>query len=1383
MLTKPLLVPSIDALRLLRRLAFASSALAAVGVVTLNCEVYRRIRLAEQCLETKRQIRALSNGKEEASLALLFEAAENGQDFSHRAMRERRMEEKALQRSISASAGAHGARGQEPMSPATPRREERRHHSREQTAHEIRNATMTMVSTAPTHVYGRPRRHTKPTRQWPEIESREKTPTGTFAPSARKDTLYGDEAAERIKRATMAMTSTAPAHIYGRPPKAVPKAQPNMHDAVATWLDTASDANTLTHVLPASTLDRMDSKPSGLANSRSLETVENVADEVVAYLGTNPTEPEARPGILTLAENLSVTLPNQDVERKYIREASQNTSNPKAKSATPNSPNETTHMTPHNRDIPSLLPSEATQAAFQTELAQDTGEVEASFTNTTSMLDEAANDNLGRHRSPKSLAEHPLPDPKHDELAISVKNDRSDQASSSSNESLFAKSSDCDNAGKSLHESINSSTRLNRAPPEATKGHEQVFQRHQHHDILLQQSPTTNETHSPNFMSWQYLKSLAEWPSSAEEENHPSDGDVTEELQQVSLEDEDAESVHLNIEQQRLPQEDADAETQQINGEPEELRQLWTPFSGSSPAPEDTDAELEDFGNEQRRVPREVIEAGSKQINSEQEESKQWWTPYPRRGLDRDLMPAPLDQHEDSNHSENTVGAPKESPIRTPIIEGDMAALVLKIQNAFSLHGYTAGSTVWSEAAEWSIQRNDFATVDFLYAEFVDKGVLSLSPRYHVVRSLIQWHYEMFKYSERAAGILFPDRLPGRTTSAESDHGRCGSQFSLGERYRVDSLFAVRFLQSLGGWNANSSSLLLHFRRVLAAAKFRGVKPAEELFAVVIRLLASIGDMATAHALYDEMTFYHRIEPSFLTRTLIIRGYARICDWQRVEREVESLHLSGVSRTRPHGYALMINAVLKEYAARASVEQFQNFLVTGISFWGLMPTSHISITAIQAYLSRQRYDLVKEWMETLQILFPQIETETRLFQWVLGNSWQRTGATCQQIEESIKAVAYRNPYTKMKSQSLATIHEALSRDLAAKIDAAQAKMRESSQESQTSRNEGTELSGTKTIDDYLSAAYSLAASTLSQNQEPTPEIIELHRQATAVQRVTTFLASSPSSEAADNFTFPEPVSDTTDTNVNMNMGPVAATFNLSHLQDTIPKVLTSEFLPETGTIITGIIKFYRTRSLQRLPTDHTLLVWVCEKLADAERAFDAVHVLEKVTKHPVVRRLAGLGSEDYPMPDVGDLPCGGAVGFGMQFYEFWMYLASVTKSYVQWKRVASEVLRLSRPSRMALACRDDGSEKAFTGLRVTSSFVFLTQTLAMRGVQGWVWRWSTDYSRRSIEDVNKTIEELERRLKQQNGKLQIKPWSRLRQSGPRGRWGKYAHQGFEDELG
>lgn len=82
------IVPSKNALRALRRLALSPSiyvvgTLGSIcGIATLNYEVNRKVRLAEQVVERKRMLRSISSGRGAKQLNAMFEAAERGEDFT-----------------------------------------------------------------------------------------------------------------------------------------------------------------------------------------------------------------------------------------------------------------------------------------------------------------------------------------------------------------------------------------------------------------------------------------------------------------------------------------------------------------------------------------------------------------------------------------------------------------------------------------------------------------------------------------------------------------------------------------------------------------------------------------------------------------------------------------------------------------------------------------------------------------------------------------------------------------------------------------------------------------------------------------------------------------------------------------------------------------------------------------------------------------------------------------------------------------------------------------------------------------------------------------------------------------------------------------------------
>lgn len=104
------LVPSKNALRALRRLAFSPSSIAVgalgsvCGVATFNYETRRRVHLAEQIVETKRVLRAVSSGTATARLSDMFEAAERGEDFTLQAQHARQRRRKIGTRSLTTAA-------------------------------------------------------------------------------------------------------------------------------------------------------------------------------------------------------------------------------------------------------------------------------------------------------------------------------------------------------------------------------------------------------------------------------------------------------------------------------------------------------------------------------------------------------------------------------------------------------------------------------------------------------------------------------------------------------------------------------------------------------------------------------------------------------------------------------------------------------------------------------------------------------------------------------------------------------------------------------------------------------------------------------------------------------------------------------------------------------------------------------------------------------------------------------------------------------------------------------------------------------------------------------------------------------------------------------
>ena len=309
----------------------------------------------------------------------------------------------------------------------------------------------------------------------------------------------------------------------------------------------------------------------------------------------------------------------------------------------------------------------------------------------------------------------------------------------------------------------------------------------------------------------------------------------------------------------------------------------------------------------------------------------------------------------------------------------------------------------------------------------------------------------------------------------------------------------------------------------------------------------------------------------------------------------------------------------------------------------------------------------------------------------------------------------------------------------------------------SSSTKENDFSATSTLDEYLSSAYALVASNVSHNRRPTPEIIELHRQATAVERVNAFLAGTTSSEAVSQICFPD--LDTNRPNIKTERTLATSTFDVAHLRDTIPTVLATEFLPETSVIFAAIMDHYHTRHNLDLHTDHVLLPWVCEKLLYTGRSFDATTVLEKVYRNNFVRHLISLEATRRSRAD--GHATSRAPGFSIQFFEFWMRLAMVTKSLLQWRRVVEEVLLLSKPVPSFPSLDASGVEKKRTSvgcLHITATFVFLARLVAAHGLRGRWSRWKTIRGKKGgpADEVRWLTQQLEKRREQQIGRREVK---------------------------
>jgi hypothetical protein len=436
----------------------------------------------------------------------------------------------------------------------------------------------------------------------------------------------------------------------------------------------------------------------------------------------------------------------------------------------------------------------------------------------------------------------------------------------------------------------------------------------------------------------------------------------------------------------------------------------------------------------------------------------------------------------------------------------------------------------------------------------------------------------------------------------------------------------------------------------------------EGLFFGTIRRLSSSGQVEKAQALFDEMVYYHGIEPSFLTRSVLVVGHGRAGDWDRVTKEIETMHtMHDLPRREPFGYSSMFNDVLVEYASRRSIAQTHDFLVHALGYWGLVPTSAISATAIQAFLRHRRYDLVREWIETVRVLFPQVDTETSRFAWHLGSVFEDINASCVEVEETCKALCYRTDASKVREPLREMVRLALARDLAAKLHAAEVA------EAGRQKEDNFPPSSPWALGHLLERAQTFAPGSPAEGKsqsKQSQEARELVSQVESVARLDKLFRTpgeyTGAPSAIVNESLPSP-----------NLGHGSRAGHIASLQSTLPGELMSDILPIFPEVQRLLDKHYSTRYSAGLPTSHAILKYTCQKLRRQDRIFDAMRLLIATFDGPYVQT-----------PSMG-------VMFDLPIMEMWL-------------RFAYEVKSLSHCLTVLWAVLDAGE-----GYLLTSKFVLL----------------------------------------------------------------------------
>jgi hypothetical protein len=558
------------------------------------------------------------------------------------------------------------------------------------------------------------------------------------------------------------------------------------------------------------------------------------------------------------------------------------------------------------------------------------------------------------------------------------------------------------------------------------------------------------------------------------------------------------------------------------------------------------------------------------------------------------------------------------------------------IRAALEVHGKPAARQLWLKAMAYYATPGpalNWDLVNDLHKHFHHKFWPAVPPYldFDPARLLTRHVLEAAPTSQRAAELVFP--LLDKETELEAEYAAQGRAYPAAQRSRNLFANAGKYLKDLWEEGQGVEKILVELRKLIRIAKMQNIELAEPLFCGTIRRLSSNGLIEQAQALFDEMVYYHRVKPSFSTRSVLVCGHARAGDWDRVAKEIEAMHnVHDLSRREPLGYSLMFNDVLAEYASRRSVAQTHDFLVHALGYWGLVPTSAISATAIQAFLTHKRFDLVREWVETVRILFPQVDTETSRFAWHLGSVWEDINASCLEVEEACRALCYRKDPSKVQASLREMVRLALARDLAAKLHAAEAA------EASNERPDHVFAGSPWALTHFLERAQSFAPGTSSAaDNQPveSKEARELLSQLESVARLDKFFGT------AGKFTDPLPltVHHPSQSPSQKTSGPASG----PSLQSHVPPELTRDVLPSRLEVERLLGQYYAARQKDGLAISHDVLKYTCQKLRKHDRRVDAMQILKTILDGPYVRSPSG-------------------VMFDLSIMEMWLRFAYETKS-------------------------------------------------------------------------------------------------------------------------
>lgn len=554
-------------------------------------------------------------------------------------------------------------------------------------------------------------------------------------------------------------------------------------------------------------------------------------------------------------------------------------------------------------------------------------------------------------------------------------------------------------------------------------------------------------------------------------------------------------------------------------------------------------------------------------------------------------------------------------------------------------------------------------------------------------------------------------------TGVDEDRRRAGRllfRFDLGDlpsddcassvvRYQYERR-ALRHIDWLCSTPASNSNVVRNFRKVLEAMYRQGSAPSEALFSPILDRFLERGDLKYLRNMFDEMKAVHGIEPGTLTRTILLLGYANANDWSQVTTEFETMHKDGFSRKEPVSYAVMFDEVLREHAASEPVEKTHDFLVNAICYWGLVPITKVSTTAVQTYIRHRRYDLVKEWIEAARYMFPHVDNTGSRLAYSLAETWGEIGASCEEIEDACVSII-RGRDNVVPGRFRGMVQEALAGHLARKLHAI--------------NSDGVAFDDYVNQDenhDDLSTQLKSAFATILEDAGENrvvkqSSVADLLAQSSAALRLRELFGAKTRITAPDVELAPR--LDRTQRKQTIRHKPQS-----KDLATPIPEVLQRDLLPDRETVMSLVSAWYRQRLKLGEPVSHDILKVTCRQLNQTRRRYDILTLISHTYKEPAVQGPNG-------------------VMFDLDIMQTWMEAAYHLKSPMACKEIFTAIL-----------------EKG-TAIRLTKQFMLLV-SMASRKAFGTKFSVANRHLARDIAELKHLQDRLRDRFYTQRNMPQAK---------------------------